>query len=162
MNLMILIGNVGGDPEVKSFANGGRVASWSLATSERWTDKASGERREATTWHRIVTTDDLLIDRVLPWVRKGGKIAVMGKVRVRKWMDTSGHEREAREVEVRGPGAIELLGGGDGEATRSAPRVGGFAGEGHQAAIGGAALHGHARPATAPMADDFGDDEVPF
>ena len=120
VNKVILIGNLGRDPEIRTMQNGGRVANLSLATSESWRDKASGERRERTEWHRVVIFDERLIDVVEKYTRKGSKLFVEGQIQTRKWTDQSGQERYTTEIVLqRFRGGITMLdsradgGGGD-------------------------------------------------
>ena len=97
VNKVIIIGNVGKDPEIRSFPNGGRVANFSVATSESWKDKNSGERKERTEWHRISVMNDALVNVVEKYVRKGSKLYVEGKLRTRKW-EKDGIERYTTEI----------------------------------------------------------------
>ncbi|MFD2248916.1 single-strand DNA-binding protein [Pseudochelatococcus lubricantis] len=109
MNRVILVGRVGKDPEVRSFNNGGRVANFSLATSERWKDKATGERKEKTEWTNIVVTGDGLVGVVERFVRKGSQIGIEGKLQTRKYQDRDGNERSVTEVVVGGFGGNVTL-----------------------------------------------------
>ena len=101
LNRVTLIGNLGRDPEVRSFQNGGRVANFSIATSERWKDRNSGEQRERTEWNRIAVLNDNLINVVERYLRKGSKVYVEGQLETRKWTDQSGQERYTTEVVLR-------------------------------------------------------------
>jgi len=101
VNKVILIGNLGRDPEIRTFQNGGRVANFSIATSERWTDRNSGERRERTEWHRIAVLNDNLIQVVERFLKKGSKVYVEGQLETRKWQDQSGQDRYTTEVVLR-------------------------------------------------------------
>jgi single-strand DNA-binding protein len=120
MNRVTLLGNVGGDPEVRTFDSGDKVANFSLATSERWKDRETGEKKEHTEWHRVVVFGPLVgvIDR---YVKKGDKIMIEGQVRTRKWQDQSGQDRYATEIVLRGPKAsLEMVGGrGGGDQEQS-------------------------------------------
>ncbi len=98
VNKVILLGNVGRDPEVKSFPNGGMIASFSLATSERWTDKQSGEKKERTEWHTVVARSEGLVRVVENYVRKGSKVFVEGQLQTREWTDKDGQKRYSTEV----------------------------------------------------------------
>lgn len=104
MNRVILIGRVGKDPELRSFNNGGRVANFSLATSERWTDKNTGERKEKTEWTNIVVSGDGLVGVVERFVRKGSQIGIEGKLQTRKYQDRDDNDRYVTEVVVSGFG----------------------------------------------------------
>ncbi len=99
VNKVILVGTVGGDPVVKSFANGGTVANVSLATNETWLDKATGERRESTEWHRLVF-NNRQAEVVQQYIKKGSKIYVEGSLRTRKWTNKEGQEQYTTEVRV--------------------------------------------------------------
>ena len=101
VNKVILIGNLGADPEVRSFPSGGRVCSLRLATSESWKDKNSGERREKTEWHRVEIYSEPLIGVAERFLRKGSKIYVEGQLETRKWQDQSGQDRYTTEVALR-------------------------------------------------------------
>lgn len=113
VNKVILIGNVGRDPEVRSTNNGTRIASLSLATSESWRDKASGEKRERTEWNRIAVFNEHLVDVVEKYVNKGSKLYVEGQLQTRKWTDKDGNDRYTTEVVLqRFGGTIQILDGG--------------------------------------------------
>ncbi len=128
VNKVILIGNLGRDPEVRSLSDGSPVVNLSLATNETWTDRASGERRERTEWHRVVIFDERLCDVAQKYLRKGSKLFVEGQLQTRKWTDQQGVEKYSTEVVLRrfrgemtmldgrGEGGGESYGGGEGEA----------------------------------------------
>ena len=101
VNKVILIGNLGRDPEMRNLSDGSPVVNLSLATSERWTDRTSGERRERTEWHRVVIFDDRLCDVAQKFLRKGSKIYVEGQLQTRKWTDQQGIEKYSTEVVLR-------------------------------------------------------------
>ncbi len=101
VNKVILIGNLGADPEVRSFPSGGRVCNLRLATSESWKDRDSGERRERTEWHRVTIYSDPLIRVAEQYLHKGSKIYVEGQLETRKWQDQSGQDRYSTEVVLR-------------------------------------------------------------
>jgi single-strand DNA-binding protein len=101
VNKVILVGNLGKDPEIRSFQNGGRVASFSIATSENWKDKSTGEKKEKTEWHRISVTNEKLVEIVERYVKKGMKVYVEGQLETRKWTDKDGHEKYTTEVVLR-------------------------------------------------------------
>jgi single-strand DNA-binding protein len=109
MNRVTLIGNVGKDPEIKSFQNGGKVANLSIATSETWKDKTTGERKEKTEWHNVAVFQDGLTGIVEQYVRKGSKIMIEGKLQTRKWQDQAGNDRYSTEIVLQGPGAVIIL-----------------------------------------------------
>ncbi len=98
VNKVILVGNLGRDPEIRSMNSGDRVCNLSLATSESWNDKNSGERQERTEWHRVVIFDQRLIDVVEKYVKKGSKLYIEGQLQTRKWTDQQGVEKYSTEV----------------------------------------------------------------
>ncbi len=101
VNKVILVGNLGKDPEVRSFPNGGRVANFSIATSESWKDKATGEKKERTEWHRISVTNDALVGVVERYLKRGAKVYIEGQLETRKWTDKDGAEKYTTEVVLR-------------------------------------------------------------
>ena len=101
VNKVILIGNLGADPEVRTFPSGGRVCSLRLATSETWKDKNSGERREKTEWHKVEIYNDALVGIAERFLRKGSKVYIEGQLETRKWQDQSGQDRYTTEVALR-------------------------------------------------------------
>lgn len=111
MNRATLTGNVGKDPEIKTLQDGGKVARFPLATSERWTDKQTGQPKEQTEWHTIIVWNEKLIDSVIAkYVKKGTKLLVEGAIKTRKWTDQQGVERYLTEIVLQGFDArIELL-----------------------------------------------------
>ena len=106
VNKVILIGNLGADPEVRSFANGGKVANLRLATTESWKDRNTGEKQERTDWHTVAVFGDGLAGVAERFLRKGSKIYVEGQLRTRKWQDQQGNDRYTTEVVLQGPGAV--------------------------------------------------------
>ncbi|MDM7955936.1 single-stranded DNA-binding protein [Blastomonas sp.] len=119
VNKVILIGNLGADPEVRSFQNGGKVANLRIATTETWKDRNSGEKQERTDWHNVAIFGDGLAGVAERFLRKGSKIYVEGQLRTRKWQDQSGADRYTTEVVLQGPGAVLTMldgkpGGGGG------------------------------------------------
>ncbi|MGB0718973.1 MAG: single-stranded DNA-binding protein [Bdellovibrionales bacterium] len=101
VNKVILVGNVGNDPEIRTFQNGGRVANLSLATSERWNDKATGEKKERTEWHRVSVLNEGLVKVIESYVKKGSKLYIEGQLETRKWQDQNGQDRYSTEVVLR-------------------------------------------------------------
>ena len=101
INKVILVGNLGNDPEIKSMPNGGKVANLSVATSEQWKDKATGERKSRTEWHRVVIWDEYLLGFAERFLRKGSKVYTEGELQTRKWQDKNGHDRYATEIVLR-------------------------------------------------------------
>lgn len=101
LNRVTLIGNLGADPEIRSFANGGRVAHLRLATSESWKDRNSGERRERTEWHRVAIYAEPTVAYCERWLRKGMKVFVEGQLETRKWQDRDGRDQYTTEIAIR-------------------------------------------------------------
>src|SRR4051794_2707605 len=174
VNKVILVGNLGKDPEVRSTQDGSKIVNLTLATSETWNDRASGERKERTEWHRVVIFNDRTADVAERFLKKGAKIYVEGSLQTRKWTDQQGQERYTTEVVIgRFNGQLTMLDG------RSGGDSGGYAGGGMaepahtasspapaRAASPGAASGGGGRGAAAPSWDapkggDL-DDEIPF
>ncbi len=160
VNKVILVGNLGRDPESRTMQNGGKVVSFSIATSENWNDKASGERREKTQWHRIAIFNEKLGEVAERFLKKGSKVYVEGSLESRKYTDKDGVERETTEVVLaRFRGELTMLdgrgeGGGD---------SGGFTRERAPAArtpAGGGGA-GRSTPSWEPTGGDL-DDEIPF
>jgi single-strand DNA-binding protein len=156
VNKVILIGNLGRDPEIRSMQDGNRVANLSVATSESWRDKSSGERREKTEWHRVVVFNEHLIGVIEKFLRKGSKVYLEGQLQTRKWTDQSGVEKYSTEVVLqRYRGELTML---DGRSGGEGP--GDFAGSsGGGADYGGGGGGGDRAPA--PAGADL-DDEIPF
>lgn len=114
VNKVILVGNLGADPEVKSFQNGGRIANLRIATSENWKDRTTGERKERTEWHQVVLQSDGLVGVAERFLRKGSKIYIEGSLRTRKWQDQSGNDRYTTEISVGVGGVLTMLDGAPG------------------------------------------------
>ncbi len=102
VNKVIIVGNLGKDPEVKSFQNGGRICNFSVATSENWTDKQSGEKKERTEWHNIVLRSDGLVGVAERFLKKGSKVYLEGQLQTRKWQDQSGNDKYTTEIVLGG------------------------------------------------------------
>ncbi len=118
VNKVILIGNLGRDPEVRTFQSGGKVVNIRIATSETWRDKASGERKEKTEWHSVAITNDALAKVAEQYLRKGSKVYIEGQLETRKWQDQSGADRYSTEVAVRAFGGVLTMLDGPGESDR--------------------------------------------
>jgi single-strand DNA-binding protein len=158
VNKVILIGNLGKDPEIRSTNDGTKVASFTVATSENWKDRNTGERKERTEWHRIVIFNDRLVDVVERFVKKGSKLYIEGALQTRKWTDNSGQERYTTEVVLQKfRGELTMLDGrqGGGDADE-----GNYGGRGPAATGGGGSRTGGSGGGAAPMTDL--DDEIPF
>jgi single-strand DNA-binding protein len=126
VNKVILVGNLGRDPEIRSTQDGTKVANLSLATSENWRDKNSGERREKTEWHRVAIFNERLAEVAEKYLKKGSKVYIEGQLQTRKWTDQSGQERYSTEVVLqRFRGELTMLdgrpGGGDGGVSEGPP-----------------------------------------
>lgn len=122
VNKVILVGNVGNDPEIRTFQNGGRVANLSLATTEKWKDKETGEKKEKTEWHRVSVPNDALVKVIENYVKKGSKLYIEGQLETRKWQDANGQEKYSTEVVLRPyNGDITLLDSRGSDNTRSDP-----------------------------------------
>ncbi len=165
VNKVILVGNLGKDPESRSFANGGSVVSFTLATSETWRDKATNERKEKTEWHNVVIYNENLGKVASQYLKKGSKVYLEGAIQSRKFQDNTGNERYITEVVLqRFRGELTLLDGRDGGGGGS--RDGGDAGYGSGGGgFGGGVGGGAKKPAFGGGGggafDDL-DDDVPF
>ncbi len=163
VNKVILVGNVGRDPEVRTMQDGGKVVNFSIATSETWNDRASGERKEKTEWHRVVVFNDRIADVVEKYVRKGKSVYVEGALQTRKYTDQSGAEKQTTEVVIgKFRGELTLLGGRDGGGEAS--EGGGYQPRERQPARSGSGGGGGGAPsweAPARGGSDL-DDEIPF
>lgn len=176
VNKVILIGNLGQDPEVKSFQNGGRICNLRIATSENWKDKATGERKERTEWHTVVLQSDGLVGVAERFLRKGSKVYIEGQLRTRKWQDASGNDRYTTEVSVGGIGGVLTMldgapgsgGGGGGGQRSSGGDDYGSGGGSRGGSSGGGSGGGSAGGAGGGMGggnSNFGDDlddDIPF
>jgi len=174
VNKVILVGNLGKDPETKEFGNGGRVVKFSLATSETWRDKGSGERKEKTEWHNVVIFNEGIGKVASQYLKKGSKVYLEGSLQTRKWQDQSGADKYTTEVVLQNFNSnLTLLdgregggdgGGGGGYGGGARDNGGGYSGgrePGRESGFGGGA------PAKKPafgggsFSDDL-DDDVPF
>lgn len=171
VNKVILIGNLGKDPEVRNTQDGSKIVNLTLATSETWNDRASGERKERTEWHRVVIFNDRLADVAERFLKKGAKIYVEGSLQTRKWTDQQGQERYTTEVVLgRFNGSLTMLdgrsGGGESGGYESA-QTGGYGARERSSTPGGGAARssggarGNAPSWDAPKGGDL-DDEIPF
>ena len=112
VNKVILIGNLGRDPEIRTFQNGGKVANLRIATSESWKDRNTGERKEKTEWHSVAVMSEGLVGVVERFLKKGSKVYVEGSLETRKWQDQSGQDRYSTEVVLRNfGGTLQMLDG---------------------------------------------------
>ena len=154
VNKVILIGNLGADPEIRTLNSGDRVANLRLATSESWRDRASGEKKERTEWHRVVIFNDNLVKVAESYLRKGSKVYIEGAIQTRKWTDQSGQEKYSTEVVInKFKGELTMLDGRGGDAE-----------QGEGGGYSGGFSSGPRAPASGPR-EDFSanlDDEIPF
>jgi single-strand DNA-binding protein len=160
INKVILVGNLGRDPEIRSTQDGMRIANLAVATSETWRDKMSGERKERTEWHRVVIFNERLAEVAEKYLKKGSKVYVEGALQSRKWTDNSGQERYTTEVVIpRFGGALTMLdgrggGGGGGDA-------GGGGADDEMAGATSGGGGGGGRPASRAGKAEL-DDDIPF
>ena len=173
VNKVILVGNLGKDPESRSFANGGKVVSFSVATSENWKDKGSGERKEKTEWHNVSIFSEGLAGIAEKYLKKGSKVYLEGQLETRKWQDQSGNDRYSTDVVLRQFNSSMVLldgrseGGGGGYGGGGGSSYGGggdqdFGGGGSGGGYGGG---GGSKPQQRPQPAAFDtdlDDDVPF
>ncbi len=162
VNKVILVGNLGRDPEVKSMQDGRSLVNMSVATSETWRDRNSGERKERTEWHRVVIFNDKLAEVAQKFLKKGAKVYLEGQLTTRKWTDQSGQERYTTEVVIpRFGGTLTMLDG------RSGGGEGGGGG-GMDDDFGGGGMSGGGMPSgggggrAAPRGKAELDDDIPF
>ncbi|MGA1342787.1 MAG: single-stranded DNA-binding protein [Hyphomonas sp.] len=155
VNKVILIGNLGADPEVKQFQNGGQVCNLRVATTESWRDKATGEKKERTEWHAVAIFSEGLVKVAQSYLKKGSKVYLEGKLQTRKWQDKDGNDRYTTEVVLQGYDAALVMLDGRSDGAGAGPRSGSEMGY-----AGGSA----SRKMTGPkesFSQDL-DDEIPF
>jgi len=155
VNKVILIGNLGADPEIRSLNSGDRVANLRIATSETWRDRGSGERKEKTEWHRVVVFNENIVKVCEQYLKKGAKVYVEGAIQTRKWTDQAGVEKFSTEIVLQKfRGELTMLDGrGEG------------AGEGDAGGYNGGFSSGPRAPTSSAPREDFSadlDDEIPF
>ncbi|MCJ7589919.1 MAG: single-stranded DNA-binding protein [Woeseiaceae bacterium] len=148
INKVIIVGNVGGDPETRYMPSGSAVTNLTVATNESWKDKATGEKKERTEWHRVAMFNRLA-EIAAEYLRKGSQVYIEGKLRTRKWQDKDGQDRYTTEIVAD---EMQMLGGRGGE-------FGGGSGGSPRSSSGGSQDSGNAPPHPGP--DDF-DDDIPF
>jgi single-strand DNA-binding protein len=162
VNKVILVGNLGRDPEVRSFNNGGKVVNLRIATSENWKDRNSGERKERTEWHSVAIFNENLARIAEQYLKKGSKVYIEGQLETRKWQDQSGQDRYTTEVVLRQfRGELTLLDGRDGGGSGGGDDRGGYGGGGGGGGYGG----GYDGPPSGNGGGGRGgdlDDEIPF
>ena len=169
VNKVIIVGNLGADPEVKSFQNGGRVCNLRIATSEDWKDKNTGEKKERTEWHQVVLSTDGLVGVAERYLRKGSKVYIEGQLQTRKWQDASGNDRYSTEIRVGGfDGKLVMLDGakgGSGGGSSDGWSGGSSSGGGAPAGGGGQSGSNWSGGSSGFGGGDFDndlDDDVPF
>ncbi|HJS10685.1 single-stranded DNA-binding protein [Sphingopyxis sp.] len=181
VNKVILIGNLGADPEIKSFQNGGKVANLRIATSEQWKDRMTGERKERTEWHQVVINGEGLIGVVERYLKKGSKVYIEGSLRTRKWQDRDGNDKYTTEIVIAGMGGTLTMldgapggggsrgGSGGGDEWSGGSSGGGSGGGWNQGGGGGSSggssgggFGGGSSGGGRPPFDDDLDDDVPF
>lgn len=167
VNKVILVGNLGADPEIRSLGSGDRVANLRIATSESWRDRTSGERKEKTEWHRVVIFNDNLVKVAEQYLRKGSTVYIEGAIQTRKWTDNTGVEKYSTEIVLQKfRGELTMLGGRGDSAGASAgggdEYGGGYSGGGGGSSFGGG---GAQRSQPSGPRESFSadlDDEIPF
>ncbi|PWK43627.1 single-stranded DNA-binding protein [Pleionea mediterranea] len=170
INKVILVGNLGNDPEIRYTANGGAIANLSIATSEQWKDKSSGEPREKTEWHRVVIFGKLA-EIAGEYLRKGSQVYLEGKLQTRKWQDQQGQDKYTTEVVIDINGVMQMLGGGrtGGESSYGQGQPAGQKNYGQPQAQQNQNSQGGGQPQQQPQqapanqgfSDNF-DDDIPF
>ncbi|MGB0661895.1 MAG: single-stranded DNA-binding protein [Mangrovicoccus sp.] len=174
VNKVILIGNLGRDPETRTFQNGGKVCNLAIATSERWRDRASGENKERTQWHNVAIFSEPLVKVAEQYLRKGSKVYIEGQLETRKWQDQNGQDRYSTEVVLRpyrselhmldgrGDGGGQGGGYGGGGGGYGGGQGGGYGSDpGYGGGSSGRDQGGYGGPSGGPS-NDLGDDEIPF
>ncbi|OIQ45412.1 MAG: single-stranded DNA-binding protein [Roseobacter sp. MedPE-SW] len=168
VNKVILIGNLGRDPEVRSFQNGGKVCNLRIATSENWKDRNTGERRERTEWHSVAIFSEGLVRVAEQYLRKGSKVYIEGQLQTRKWQDQSGNDRYSTEVVLQGFGAtLTMLDGrGEGGGSGGGGGYGGGQDSGYSGGGGGydsgSQQGGGFGGGNSGPSHNIDDDEIPF
>ena len=166
VNKVIILGNLGADPEIRTFGNGGKVANLRIATSERWRDKNTGENREKTEWHTVAIFSEGLVRVVEQYLKKGSSVYIEGKLQTRKWQDQSGNDRYSTEVVLQGfDSKLVMLGGnqggGGGGGYGGGQGGGGDYGGGSGGGQGGGGYGGGNQGGGGGGAGNL-DDEIPF
>lgn len=152
VNKVILVGNLGRDPEIRSTQDGKEIANLSIATSESWKDRNTGERRERTEWHRVVVFNDGLVNVIKNYMKKGAKVYLEGALQTRKWVDNAGVEKYSTEVVLQGFNSVLTMLDGRNE--------GGSASSSGSSDYGSSSGSSHASSSPAPVEQI--DDEIPF
>ena len=169
VNKVIIVGNLGADPEVKSFQNGGKICNLRIATSEDWKDRQTGEKKEKTEWHSVTLATEGLVGVAERYLKKGSKVYIEGQLQTRKWQDASGNDRYTTEIRVGGfDGKLVMLdgakggsGGGGNDGWSGGSSGGGASGGGGQSG-GGSNWQGGSSGFGGGDFDNDLDDDVPF
>ena len=164
VNKVILVGNLGADPEVRTFQNGGKVCNLRIATSDTWKDKNTGERREKTEWHTVAIFQEGLVRVAEQYLRKGSKVYIEGALQTRKWQDQSGNDRYSTEVVLQGFGGTLVMldgrsGGGGDYGGGGGQQQGGYGGGSSDGGFGGGGQQGGGQQGGGGGNID---DEIPF
>jgi len=169
VNKVILVGNLGADPEVRTFQNGGKVCNLRIATSDTWKDKNTGERREKTEWHTVAIFQEGLVRVAEQYLRKGSKVYIEGALQTRKWQDQSGNDRYSTEVVLQGFGGTLVMldgrsGGGGDYGGGGGQQQGGYGGGSSDGGFGGGGQQGGGQQGGGQQGGGGGniDDEIPF
>lgn len=171
VNKVILVGNLGRDPEVRTFQNGGKVCNLRIATSETWKDRNTGERRERTEWHSVAIFSEGLVRVAEQYLRKGSKVYLEGQLQTRKWQDQSGQDRYSTEVVLQGFGSTLVMLDGRSEGGSGGGGYGGGQGGGYGGGYdsgpagdpyGGSSGGGNQGGGRGPASGGIDDDEIPF
>ncbi|MFY8047682.1 MAG: single-stranded DNA-binding protein [Erythrobacter sp.] len=172
LNKVMLIGNLGADPEVRSFQNGGKVCNLRIATTESWKDRNSGEKQERTEWHTVAIFNEGLAGVAERFLKKGSKVYIEGQLQTRKWQDQNGNDRYSTEVVLRGPNSVMTMldgagggggmGGGGGRSGGGSYGSGGGGWDQGGGSSGGGGSGGFGGGAPAGGGYDDLDDDIPF
>jgi single-strand DNA-binding protein len=170
VNKVILIGNLGRDPEVRSFQNGGKVCNLRIATSETWKDRNTGERREKTEWHSVAIFQEGLVRIAEQYLKKGSKVYIEGQLQTRKWQDQSGQDKYSTEVVLQGfGGTLTMLDGRDGGGSGGGGGGNDYGGGGYDSGPSGGGGYDQGGPSSGGSGGGGGggssrdlDDEIPF
>ncbi|MCF6271750.1 MAG: single-stranded DNA-binding protein [Rhodobacteraceae bacterium] len=162
VNKVIILGNLGADPEVRTFNNGNKVCNLRIATTESWRDKSSGEKREKTEWHSVAIFSEGLVRVAEQYLRKGSSVYIEGKLQTRKWQDQSGNDRYSTEVVLQGfDSKLVMLGGRSDGGGGGGGQSGGYGGDNQGDNYGGQQSGGQSSGQSGATGGAM-DDEIPF
>jgi single-strand DNA-binding protein len=165
MNRATLLGHLGGDPEIRRTQDGRPIATFSLATSEQWKDRNTGEKKEATEWHRIVVFNEALAGVVEKYLKKGAQVLIEGQIKTRKWQDKDGQDRYSTEIVLQGFNATLTMTGGGGGGSGYKPGGNGAGDYGYDGDRAAGASSAPASRSSGPTSGSFArdmDDDIPF